>query len=178
MMKPGVVTAIRGSRKDVVEAIVGAILMQWMENGGLYRTSIAIHWHFLSLTAGCHQGASSKHHRRHVSAYAWRFAGTSTHKLQASVECEHGAVPVRPNLPGPGLHSALIPHSSSIVIHTSFALRPRLDSHSSFLIHTSLASYRTTATPPLTIECPWSPLTASRRRFSPQPNQQRMISPV
>jgi len=40
MMKPGVVTAIRGSRKDVVEAIVGAILMQWMENGGLYRTSI------------------------------------------------------------------------------------------------------------------------------------------
>ena len=81
---------------------------------GKWRSLQNIHWHFLSLTAGCHQGASSKHHRRHVSAYAWRFAGTSTHKLQASVECEHGAVPVRPNLPGPGLHSALIPHSSSI----------------------------------------------------------------
>ena len=37
-MKPGVVKAIRGSRKD--DAIVGAILMQWMEIECLYRTSI------------------------------------------------------------------------------------------------------------------------------------------
>ena len=81
-MKPGVVTAIRGSRKDVVEAIVGAILVQWMENGGLYRTSIGT----FELDSTVVTGASSKHHRRHVSAYAWRFAGTSstaTHKLQA-----------------------------------------------------------------------------------------------
>ncbi len=39
-IKPGVVKAIRGRRKDVVEAIVGVILVQWMENDCLYRTSI------------------------------------------------------------------------------------------------------------------------------------------
>ena len=143
-MKPGVVMAIRGSRNDVVEAIVGAILVQWRENDCPYRT---IHWHFslLSLTARLSPRASSFE----VSA-CWRFARRTSQV--------GGAVP--------GSNFSWSRHSRPLI--RSFSLKSRALSQSS--------QHSPPRHPPP--EYPWSPLTASRRRFSPQLNQQHTISPV